>query len=177
MTPFIEPPLLKLRLILKSIYDHWDIMRIQLKEEGDPTTKNASKETRAADRLAQETMNKVRDQFPVDERERWAATLNDIVNRASLNSKFYTRAFIAENLLRSILVDAGYQKQEDYPEHIQRILYANPNPQSTSSSTPPQSTAIQTPHSHPRWKTQLKPIAQKDANQGYQGRNRRTPHI
>ncbi|WP_315309554.1 ATP-binding protein [uncultured Actinomyces sp.] len=168
--PIYRAALAKLRLILKSIYDHWDIMRIQLKEEGDPTTKNASKETRAADRLAQETMNKVRDQFPVDERERWAATLNDIVNRASLNSKFYTRAFIAENLLRSILVDAGYQKQEDYPEHIQRILYANPNPQSTSSSTPPQSTAIQTPHSHPRWKNTVEANRTKDANQGYQGR-------
>lgn len=50
--PIYRAALAELKLILKSIYDHWDIMRIQLKEEGDPTTKNASKETRAADRLS-----------------------------------------------------------------------------------------------------------------------------
>ena len=168
--PIYRALLTELKSIFNRIYDDWDNLRLALKEEGDPSSKNATKETRAANQLAQETMKKVREQFPVDEREYWAETLNDIVNRASLNSKFYTRAFIAENLLRSILIDAGYQTRDDYPEHIQRILYANPDSQSTYGKTPPQTTVIQPPPTHPRWKDTVEINRTKEARQGYQDR-------
>lgn len=168
--PIYRAVLDELKLILKSIFDHWDIMRIQLKEEGDPTTKNASKDTRAADQLAQATMKQIRDKFPVEEREHWDRTLKEIVDRASLNSRFYTRAFFAENLLRSILVDGGYQHRSDYPLHIQRLLYEDPNPPTPNANTSTgQPRSIQQPKGS-MWKNMVQVTQAKEAKQGYSGR-------
>ena len=66
--------------------------------------------------------------------------------------------------------DAGYQTRDDYPEHIQRILYANPDSQSTNGKTPPQTTVIQPPPTHPRWKDTVEINRTKEARQGYQDR-------
>lgn len=168
--PIYRAVLAELKLILKNIYNHWDIMRIQLKEEGDPTTKNASKDTRAADQLAKATMKHIRDKFPAKEQEYWDTTLKELVDRASLNSRFYTRAFFAENLLRHILIDAGYQHRSDYPAHIQQLLYEDPNPatQNTNMITD-QATNIQQ-RKGAIWKNIVERTRAKEAKQGYNGR-------
>ena len=168
--PIYRAVLADLKLILKNIYDHWDIMRIQLKEEGDPTTKNASKDTRAADQLAKATMKQIRDKFPVMEREYWDKTLNELVDRASLNSRFYTRAFFAENLLRHILIDAGYQHRSDYPTHIQQLLYEDSNPTTPNSNmTTGHSSNVQQ-RKGSIWKNIVQKTRTKEAKQGYSGR-------
>lgn len=168
--PIYRAVLAELKLILKNIYDHWDIMRIQLKEEGDPTTKNASKDTRAADQLAKATMKHIRDKFPAKEQEYWDTTLKELVDRASLNSRFYTRAFFAENLLRHILIDAGYQHRSDYPAHIQQLLYEDPNPATPNTNM----ITDQPTNIHQRkgsiWKNIVERTRAKEAKQGYNGR-------
>jgi len=168
--PIYRAVLAELKLILKNIYDHWDIMRIQLKEEGDPTTKNASKDTRAADQLAKATMKHIRDKFPAKEQEYWDTTLKELVDRASLNSRFYTRAFFAENLLRHILIDAGYQHRSDYPDHIQQLLYEDPNPETPNiNMITDQPTNIQQ-RKGSIWKNIVERTRAKEAKQGYNGR-------
>lgn len=124
--PIYQKVLELLKVILNKIYDHWDRMRITLKQDSDTTSKQFDKSTRSATSLASNTMQSILKNLSKEEQKHWKSITDELTSRASMMSKYYTLAFLTETFLRRLLNDNGYQTQDSLPPFIQNKLYDFP---------------------------------------------------
>jgi Histidine kinase-, DNA gyrase B-, and HSP90-like ATPase. len=121
--PIYQKVLTLLKVILNKIYDHWDRMRIILKQDSDTTSKQFDKSTRSATSLALDTMQSILKNLSKEEQKHWKSITDELTSRASMMSKYYTLAFLTESFLRRVIAESGYQHRADFPEFIQHKLY------------------------------------------------------
>ena len=113
--------------MLTKIYDHWDRMHFSLKQNGDSTSKQLDRQTRAASSLASDTIQSILKKLPQAERNHWKDVTNELTSRATMMIQCLTLAFLTESILRRLLVDNGYNENSTLPPYIQSRLYKTPN--------------------------------------------------
>ena len=125
--PVYQAVLEELKGILTKIYDHWDRMHFSLKQNGDSTSKQLDRQTRAASSLASDTIQSILKKLPQAERNHWKDVTNELTSRATMMIQCLTLAFLTESILRRLLVDNGYNENSTLPPYIQSRLYKTPN--------------------------------------------------
>ncbi|MFA6835465.1 MAG: ATP-binding protein [Fibrobacteraceae bacterium] len=107
--------------ILPKIIENWDEWRREIKEDGDPENSNIPKKQRKAEEL----YNAVTDDYVNfdknandSQKKKINSWINDLKSDAVFNYESYGECFVAENLLRKLIVD----QKKPIPEPIKNKI-------------------------------------------------------
>jgi hypothetical protein len=98
--PVFKTFLVELNIIIRSIIEEWDKLRLINGNDGDPDNPNLSRKTRKAKELFNETVNDIIPKDIMPRKGIVESWVSELGNEAQFNIPSYTECFISENLLR-----------------------------------------------------------------------------